>query len=192
MIRFLSIVVLIFSTTSYARDTESLFKKLKNSGKNYRTEGTICEEVAKLKFQEYYPADQYSVETEIAYWIRHMLVGEFDLVVTRKKDGEVILLGEVKCWGNFKKALFHARQQRNRFQKARQKYPRNYFKYVSRSTSKEIDPNHFSGNPDFVLIAQEGGVEEGFDYSIGFTREEMMELRARLVECQDNGDCARP
>ena len=94
---------------------QPLFEALKNTGVNYKPDGTVCEQIVVLQMQQTYPADQYAVTAGVEYDIGDGTVGELDLVVLNKTTQKVELVGEVKCWHDFGAAMDKAKVQRDRF-----------------------------------------------------------------------------
>lgn len=171
------------------------FERLKDIPEDYHDQGAICEQVARLKLQTGYPPSQYRIETGLKYMNEfHQTVGELDVVVVQEDDNQAVLVGEVKCWKNIGDALPEAKHQRTRFVdfmnsgRPIRLHPKPYRRW-------NLSSIRFDLKPRFILISQDEDRWSGpshFDLTLGYTLNEMHQLRARMIECQLQGDCARP
>jgi hypothetical protein len=166
------------------------FESLKDSGVDYTVTGTVCEEVARLRLQQTYPAPVYDVLTGIEYRIGGRTVGELDVVVFDGND-EVIMVSEVKCRNRFGAAASKAREQLERFQDSLASGQPMKLTLKS-DPARPFERAQFLGCTDYLKISQRGGVGAGFDLDIGLTLDEAMALRQRLMSCQRDGDCTAP
>src|SRR4051794_40045980 len=97
----------LFSFSSFGvegGDVGLFYNLLKDSQERYEITGTVCEQVARKELQRTYPEPDFDIETGIAYVEHGRVLGELDIVVFRNADHKAILVGEVKCWRNLKKA----------------------------------------------------------------------------------------
>jgi hypothetical protein len=187
-------LVLVFvgtlvSPSSYSGDLEQAFERLKDSGADYRPEGAVCEQVARLDLERDFPSPAYEVTTGIEYANSRQVLGELDVVVFDSRSGKVILISEVKCWQNLKSARRKAREQQERFQK----HVASGVSLQFHSDKKDsYDDDQFRSSPRFITISQAGGEQAGFEQTLDFGLDEMKTLRQRLLECQSQGACRRP
>lgn len=189
---FVMFVLLCLSiqTQAFVTPLPQVFEVLRNSGEKYEVVGTICEQVAKLKMQEAYPAPRYSVITGIAYNTGGSTVGELDVVVFETSTNSAILIGEVKCWSHLNGAISKARDQRQRFlANLGSGRPMN-LECTNRSC--RFSKQNFKSVQKFISISQSGGTNFGFDMDLPYSLTELMNLRQQLVQCQSRGQCARP
>ena len=188
---FVIIALILTSQFAFATDTAPLFEALKNSGENYTVVGTICEQVARLDLIKTYPSDQYDIINGIEYSDNDGVLGELDVTVLRKQDQKAVLVGEVKCWGNLGGAHNKALTQRQRFMNAiRSNLKLELNCHDARPC--HFNETNFKGLEKFITISQDGGEKFGFDMTLGYSLEEMMSLRKRLMDCQAAGSCVRP
>jgi hypothetical protein len=169
---------------------EEDFEALRDSGVDYTTIGTICEQVARLRLTETYPAPAYRIDTGIEYKMGGRVVGELDVIVFDSHD-QAVLISEVKCRRSLGHAASLAHQQLERFQDSLASGQPMLLKQKD-EPSRPLDRSQFLGCTDYLIIAQQGSVAAGFDQDIGLELDEAMELRARLMHCQADGDCAPP
>lgn len=182
---FMFALIIISSNAAFA-SIEDDYLVLKDSGKNFEVTGTICEEVARLRMAEQFREPEYKVVTGIAYGDGSRTIGELDVIVFNADD-KVVKVGEVKCWRNMASGLKKAKEQRARFLKA---IKNNHgLKFVSTSTKEVYRPAQFKGINDFISIAQQGSTSVGFDMELDSTLSSLMELRGRIMQCQNSGQC---
>lgn len=186
---FAALVFLVIGFNAGAVDIQTVFEELKDKPVDYEPTGQVCEQVARLQFGEQYDSSQYEINVGVEYKVQNRTIGELDLVITDKKDRQVVLVGEVKCWKDMNGALNKARNQRNRFIRTLQ----------SQGSAIVFDPkeggdfesSQFS-DTKYVSISQAGGTGFGFDDDLDFSLKELMGLRSKLLACQSSGECARP
>ena len=187
-----SVLVFFLSAPAYSRNIEPVFQQLKTSSEKYQIVGTVCEQVARLELELQYPADEYSVENGIAYTQGGQTLGELDVVVFRRNDHKVILIGEVKCWHDLHGAQVKARHQRENFIFHLKKGGRGIDFYKTMDPKVHYSPRQFDQIPPFILISQDEGRYAGFDLALPYSLDELMELREMLLHCQDIGECSTP
>lgn len=190
-LQFSAYILSSFFTTSLLATPTNLnedFEILKDSGINYVQVGTICEEVAKLRLEKIYPADEYEVVTGISYFQGSRTVGELDVIVFRNSDQEAVVVAEVKCWKRLSAGLKKAKNQMNRFKEFVRS---NKIDRMSKD-GQSYSAKQFDENPEFITISQTGGVEKGFTMDIDLTLAESQSLRSKIMKCQNQGDCAKP
>ena len=176
-----------FAMSDQAKDD---FEALRKTPTNYEVFGTICEEVARLRFAEQYPEANFKILSGIEYTDKERVLGELDVVIFNQSDDEVILVAEVKCWNDFGKALNKAHEQISRFETALAKN-RVHDMYLIDNKKVHFRTSQFDEHPDFLTVSYEGGENAGFDKSIGLTLQDVKELRDELIKCQSRGDCPR-
>lgn len=187
----LASIIFLFPTSAFSDELEQVFEQLKDSGEDYRPEGSICEQVAKLELEHEYPKSKYDIITGIGYSNHKQLLGELDVVVFDSTTQKVALISEVKCWQNFKKAYHKAREQRQRFQHYVDSGAPLQF-YLVKKSNQRYDESQFHSSAPFITVSQDGGQAAGFDLTLHFNLSEMKELRQKLLECQKQGVCQRP
>ncbi len=106
---------------SVKKELQPLYETLLNAadrfGFTYKAEGEVLEALAILKLLELYPESDYYVTGGISYLNnasrgRYETLGELDLVVARRSDCAVVVVGEAKLGIS---QLAHAREQITRF-----------------------------------------------------------------------------
>lgn len=167
---------------------QPLFEALKNTGVNYKPEGTVCEQVVVLQMRQTYPADRYAITTGVEYEVGNGTLGELDLVIVNLQNRRVELAGEVKCWRDFFSAMDKAKAQRDRFLWNLSQFPEKivFRAYDPKFSFVEAD---FRGLNQFIFVSQMGGIKKGFDLEIPYNLGEMHELQEALVRCQKSRQC---
>jgi hypothetical protein len=184
----LFVFVLAFAF-SVSADPEADFQALKNITISYETKGTICEQVAKLRFVERFPSPDYDVITGIAYRTDSETLGELDIVVFDRASGDVVEIAEVKCWKELDDGYAKALEQRARFLKAiRSNKPLTFQSTGDQSFFKQ---SQFAKVTSFKSIAQKGAVSVGYDLELEYTLPELMQLRSRILMCRTVGECPK-
>lgn len=178
-------------TFSVLADLEQDYNAIKNSGRSFEPQGTICEEVAKLGFEKQFPAPQFEVITGITYGEKFGTLGELDLIVIDTVSNTAVAIGEVKCWKNPAQGLAKAMDQRDRFIRNIHSGKNLVFGWDQDQTRK-FSKDQFSKINTFVSIAQKGSKEVGFDQELDYTLKELMTLRSKILRCQDLADCKKP
>lgn len=171
---------------SSAIEVGKAFEELRDSGENYEIIGTVCEQVARLEMQRRYAQREYQVTTGIRYFDQTRTIGELDLVVIDRFTNRAVLIGEVKCWHNLNGALRKAKEQRARFLGVLKSGKPVEFEGPE---GKSFAWNQFVDSKEFISVSQNGGQSVGFDYELEGSLEELMDLRLRLIECQNQGLC---
>ena len=185
----LSFVTLMSGSVALAGLAED-FEALKPIPRDYTDAGSICEEVARLRVADQYPAPQYKVETGIAYANATRTIGELDVIVFDLNTNKVIKLGEVKCWKDAAGGLRKAKDQRARFlQNVRSSIP---LRFMSTSNHQAYSHDQFRYVNDFISIAQKGTTAVGYDMELEYTLNEFQTLRLKMIQCQKQGECAKP
>lgn len=193
---FLFVTSAIFSHANTALATPSQavlndFEALHDWAVDYTVFGTICEQVAKLRYEATYPAPAYRIVTGIEYRIGTQTIGELDLVVFDNANHHAIVVSEVKCRHNLPHAAHLARQQLERFQD--NVTGGAALKFVMKSSpTTSIARSQFLSVESYPIVAQSGGEVAGFDVTIGLDLDEVTELRDMLMACQETGACPRP
>lgn len=170
------------------------YQALRKVPSNYEVFGTVCEEVARLRLEKEYAGDTYNVLRSIEYKDKIKVLGELDVVVFERSTNEAILIGEVKCWDDFNKALQKAKDQLNRFENAvENKQIRDIYltHEQDQKGAPRLQASQFDTHPRLTTISYDGGEAAGFDSSIGLTMEEVKELRDMLMGCKGKSECGR-
>lgn len=185
---FVSLFVVLSSVVALAGLGDD-FAKLKNSAPDadYEVVGTVCEQVAKLRFEEEFPAGRYTVTTGVEYGDGNRTIGELDVVVLENLTSRVVRVTEVKCWKDFKGALRKAHEQRNRFIKTLRSGKQIRFK--SLSSNLVFKKENFANVKEYMAVAQRGSKNAGFDRELSYELKELMQLRMMMIQCQHQGIC---
>jgi hypothetical protein len=183
-----SVLFFFLSFPVYSQDIDPIFQKLKYSAKRYNIKGTVCEQVARIELEHKYLANEYSIETGIAYAQHGRILGELDVVVFKNRDHKVALIGEVKCQNDVHKAYEDAQSQRERFRRYLQGGGYGIDFYQTDNSRIHYSRKQFDEMPPFILISQEEGRSEGFDFVLPYSLSELIQLRERLVSFQDTED----
>lgn len=181
-----SVVLVLLSVSAHAAPINDLFEKLRDSALNYEVVGVVCEQVSRLELMKTYPESDYHIVNGIEYGDNTRTIGELDVVVFQKSTKKAVLVGEVKCWRDLKGALSKARNQRKRFQSSLSK------NIELHDHENDYDKSQFSNVQKFVAIAPKGATVAGFEMDMENSLGELMELRDKLLRCQDAGQCAAP
>lgn len=190
MRQFVILLGFLVSVQTWA-DIKDDFEDLKNNGLDYTQVGVVCEEVAKLRFQELYPSPQYSVITGVEYSDQDGVVGELDLVVFENKTAVAVVVGEVKCWNNSSKGIIKAMEQRQRFITNVKSKRALEFKYL-KDEDQTFTKTQFNKVEKYHYISQKGTKKAGFDVELPYTLGELMQLREDIMKCQSSRQCTRP
>ena len=188
LINRLLVLALFLVPISAFANLDDEFAAVKDSGRDFTIVGTVCEEVARHQLQSDYPTKDFTVETGIAYGDNARTIGELDVIVFRNATHEVAEITEVKCWSNQGGAIKKARDQRQRFLTAIR--DRKDLQFHSTSTHQQYSADVFRGVTVFKTLAQKGSKAYGFDRELDYSLDEMMGLRARVMQCQASGTCA--
>ncbi len=181
--------VLSLGSISFAGMEED-FEALRSTPRSYEDAGAICEEVARLRVADEYPAPQYEVVTGIAYADSQRTIGELDVIVFDKNIDRAIKVAEVKCWKDPRGGLKKAQQQRQRF--LSNVRSGKALQFVSTGVDgKRYSKDQFSQIQVFTTIAQKGTTENGFDQELEYTLKEFHAFRSKMIACQQAGECAK-
>jgi hypothetical protein len=167
------------------------FEALKNLGRDFEATGTICEEVARLRFAEKFPGPQHTVVTGIEYSGKEGSIGELDLVVFDNATQVAQVIAEVKCWKSPKSGLKKAKEQRQRFLRNVNSSKALSFKWLF-DPSRKLAKTQFNKANEFYFIAQNGSLDAGYDFELPYSLKELMHLRGDIIQCQYNGVCQKP
>lgn len=170
---------------------EEDYLAIKDSGRDFEPAGAICEEVAKLDIQRQFPQPAYNVITGIAYNDKYGTLGELDIIVFDTKTDTAVMFAEVKCWKNPSQGLDKMHDQRDRFFRNIRSGKNLKFDWNFDET-KEFRKEQFLTTQTFLSIAQKGAKEFGYDAELPYTLKELMQLRARILRCQDLEGCKKP
>ncbi len=190
--RFLAILGLLFiSQVCFAGLTED-FEALKNGGRNYDATGTICEEVARLRFSEKYPMPDHLVVVGIQYADKTgNTIGELDLVVFDNKTQIATLIAEVKCYTSPKSGMKKAKEQRKRFMEHVHSPKALQFRWLQ-DKNRKLTKTQFNKTNNFLFIGQKNSKAAGYQYELPYTLPELMKMRTDIIDCQAKGVCERP
>lgn len=184
------LIGLIVSFQAFAGLGED-FRDLKDSGVDYEVVGAVCEQVARLRYTEEFPANRYEVITGVEYNDGHRTIGELDVVVFEKSSQQVVRVSEVKCWKDIGGAIRKAREQRQRFQTHLRSGRPIFFKVLSGGDYRFKRDNFFATR-DYAAVAQKGATVAGFDRELPYELKELMQLRQMMLDCQRSRQCKRP
>ncbi|WP_413290702.1 hypothetical protein [Bdellovibrio sp. HCB337] len=191
----LLILISLFASISFAKQLaplspklQPLFENLKTVPVNYKPEGAVCEQVARLQAFDEFPEDRFAITTGVKYDAGENTIGELDLIVVDKATRHVELVAEVKCWRDYGSAMDKAKVQRDRFMWTLTQFPEKIH-FESEDPEFQFTEANFHGLTTFRFISQVGGVRKGFNQEIPYTLSEMSELREHLVRCQKKGEC---
>ncbi len=174
-----------FAQSSLDKTYESLMKK----NYDYTVYGVVCEVLAKDMIEKSYPSDRYNIVIGIAYKNRRRTIGELDLVILRKSDGEAISVGEVKCGRNLSATLKKAKTQLRRFHSYRNSDQLDRLTFTD--NHEEYKPRQFDGQISYFSVAQRGAKDAGFTFEIPISHKEIKSLHERLKSCQSHPDCLK-
>lgn len=188
-----SVLVLFLSLSSVAfAGLQEDFEALKSVPRDYTDSGSICEEVARLRIAEEYQAPQYTVEVGIAYGNAERTIGELDIIIFDNNLHKAIKLGEVKCWKDARGGLKKAQDQRARFLKNIRSGNGRNLEFVNTATHQRYDAEQFLHVNEFISIAQKGTTAVGYDMEMEYSLGEFNALRMKMIQCQKQGECAKP
>ena len=169
-------------------DYEETYQRLKTVPEDYRNFGTICERVGWLELYEVYDSEDYEIIVGIEYSNGHRILGELDLVVLQRWDGEAVLVSEVKCSNSPGSAVRKAREQLARFNSVIASGQKVYI-YHKANRDRHFLPTQFDEQPLSYSMGQKGSTHHGFDLEISFSLEQVRDIRDRLIFCQHRGEC---
>lgn len=192
----LALVVLCFAEVALAQRLQPLpetlqeaFAFLSQQKANYKTEGVVCEQLAKREFSKIYPSDRYYIDVGVEYRdSQGQTIGELDLVVFDHQFKNVMLIVEVKCWRSLDQGMDKAQVQRDRFLYALQTQQQSLV-FVSKNPHQEYSHLSFSADLRYRFASQVGGKKWGFDLEIPFKLSDIELLQQHLVRCQKKGLC---
>ena len=184
---FASLFISLFVSFQVFAGIGEDFRELKDSGVDYQVIGAVCEEVARLRFQEEFPSHKYGVVTGVEYSDGHRTIGELDVVVFENTTQKVVRVAEVKCWKDTNGAIKKAHNQRQRFIRTLQSGKQTYFK--SLHSDYKFKKENFVSNKEFMAVAQKGSKSSGFDRELPYELDELMKLRQMMIDCQKNREC---
>jgi hypothetical protein len=176
-------VVMLGSCSSYGGDLDAIFTQLKDSGEDFRPQGSVCEQVARLDLERKYSHPDYVVETGISYGQNNQVVGELDVVVFDSRSHAAVLIGEVKCWKKLGSAQHKARQQRLRFQTVLAQHGFHFFS--AKHPDQNYQDDQFQASTPFITISQKGGEINGFELTLDYDLDEMQALRQKILDYQN-------
>lgn len=167
---------------------QGIFDRLGAVGVNYKTEGVVCEQIARLQLYEQFPESRYQITTGVEYLVDDRIVGELDLVVVDRQTAMVVLLGEVKCWRSLDKAMDKAKSQRDRFLWT---YQQNKSVIVFRPKEKQLvlSSADFEKLQGYIFVSQVGGKKWGFTQELPYRLSELESLQEHLIQCQKKNLC---
>lgn len=190
--RFLAFLGLILSFHIVFAGLNEDFEALKNGGRNYDASGSICEEVARLRFAEKYPMPDHSVIVGIQYADKNgNTIGELDLVVFDNKTQIATLIAEVKCYTSPKSGIKKAKDQRKRFMDHIHSSQALQFRWIG-DKNKKLTKTQFNKTNNFLFIGQKNTLDQGYQFELPYTLAELMKMRTDIMDCQAKGVCERP
>jgi hypothetical protein len=189
--KIILILMSIFTSVYASADMNQDYELLKNLGRNLQVSGAICEDVARLRFAEKYPAPKYNVVVGIEYKNQNGILGELDVVVFNQTTSYVETIVEVKCWRNPEDGVLAAHEQKDRFFEHIESSDEITFKLISQPQLK-LTREQFARVSEFSAIGQKGVLSYGFDYELPYSLDDFNELKDKIVGCQAHGGCKKP
>lgn len=184
---FVSLFVVLSSAVALAGLGDDFAKLKQNPRVDYEVVGAVCEQVAKLRFEEEFPAGRYTVTTGVEYGDGRRTIGELDVVVLENLTSRVVRVTEVKCWKSLSGALKKAQEQRARFIRTlKSNLP---IKFKSLSSNLQFKKENFANVSEYGSMAQKGSKSAGFDRELPYELKELMQLRLMMLQCQQSGQC---
>lgn len=184
----IQLLILVSSLSLFASYKDD-FDAVQKRRPNLESKGTICEELAVLQLKKEYPHNE--VYSGIVYGDKHGAVGELDLVVLDRNGSKAIVIGEVKCWKDFREGLSKAREQRKRFFKTMSSAAPVEFFYL-KDRSLKFTKDDFNSVSEFISVGPKGAKSLGYDDELNYSLEELMEMRVEIMRCQHRGQCLSP
>lgn len=182
-----SILVFLMPLSLFAQPVpahlQEVFNALKDKPANYRTSGTICENVAAVEMKQKYPPTKFYVTTGVEYEVGDGILGELDLVILNLETQRIELLAEVKCWQDFDAAMRKAQDQRERFLSNLKAHPES-ITFKPQYPEQQFTSENFSSIANYYFIAQKGSTQKGFDWEISYSAEDLDILQDALMKCQ--------
>lgn len=167
---------------------QSVFTALAKVDTNYKTEGVVCEQLARLQLKSKYPENEYAITTGVEYSVDERIVGELDLVIYRRSTHQVVVLGEVKCWKSLDGAMDKAKEQRDRFLWTLSQR-RKEIVFKSKEKNEQFAEQDFSSPAEYIFVSQTGGKKWGFTEELPYRLSELEILQVNLISCQKKGSC---
>ena len=186
---FVFLVSCFFSFNAQAA-WEDDFKRLKDVQRSFEDTGAICEELARLRFEDLYPNSNYKVVVGISYGDLKSTIGELDVVVIDEANKKAVQVAEVKCWKSFAGGLEKAKEQRQRFLNALKSKHTLY--YQCDATEESYEESIFSNVSTFLTVGPKGSKQAGYDFELEYDFKQLRHLGMELLRCQDRGECAKP
>lgn len=134
--------------------------------------GFLLEELVRFDLQKDWDPKIYDITGGLELYAPNgFSIGEIDILVMRKKDKKVMLIGEAKMWRDLPAGLIKAKSQLKRLKDAieNKKYSDLYFKP---NPSLPLDSSIFDGPVLYKTYSSKGGVEVGFDKEIDISTTE--------------------
>ena len=178
--------ILAFSDTAVDRYSELLKDRV---GRGLSGIGELCEEVAAYNVERDYPPESFKIYRNLEYSLS-LYNGELDIVVLDLTSRKVILVAEVKCQRDIKKASNKANRQLNRFQIAMNLYKRmkeeNEDLDVTLKTSFTMEDNSlkmdsFVDSPKMIKICQRAPSAFSYNFQpLSLNRLQLFKLLAKF------------
>jgi hypothetical protein len=134
--------------------------------------GFLLEELVRFDLQKEWDPQIYDITGGLELYAPNgFSIGEIDILVMRKKDKKVMLIGEAKMWRDLPAGLIKAKSQLKRLKDAieNKKYSNLYFKP---DPALALDSSIFDGPVLYKTYSSKGGVEVGFDKEIDISTTE--------------------
>ena len=172
---------------SPAQNIKYLIQNLKKI-ENSKCVGNICEHIAKMILLEKYPPETHIILKNINYSIAPYN-GELDIVVVDKLSSKAIIVAEVKCKKNLRKASDEADKQLLRFKNAinhfrrRKKEESNFKALLKTKDSKNnlLNFDNFYPLPKMIKISYRSQNSSNFDFqSIPYSRKEILSISRKI------------
>jgi hypothetical protein len=134
--------------------------------------GFLLEELVRLELRETWNPEEYEITGGLElYAPTGFSLGEIDILVMRKSDSKVMMIGEAKMWRDLEKGLEKAKSQLARLKNTieEKKWSRLYFKP---DPKRVLDASIFDNNIQYLTFSSKGGVAVGFNQEVNISTSE--------------------
>jgi len=134
--------------------------------------GFLLEELVRFELRKTWDPEKYEITGGLElYAPTGFSLGEIDILVLRKSDNKVMMIGEAKMWRDLVKGLEKAQSQLARLKAsiAEKKWSTLYFKP---DPKRNLTADIFDGDIKYMTFSSRGGVAVGFDQEVDITTSE--------------------
>lgn len=171
-------------------DIKTDFEKIKNFGHNLQKAGTVCEDLAFIRFKENFKEPTYTVMSGIEYLGEYGVIGELDVIIKDNRIQKIIGVTEVKCWRTPDSAFAVYSNQKNRLIHTLKTEPLKF--RIAGTTTYITNQIEFDDNFKMTSLGQKDTRQFGFDYELEYSLKELDELKDMVSNCQSKNKCKRP